>query len=607
MQARCKTLDIMAAAIQDRFKVLTVYEAQIEKNKEIVSSAIDEYCETLIEALKVEKTDLIRKLKLNISQENANISKCISDCKHDNDEVQSHVEMLKQYMEGKQNSVSHPCLWELETIIDKHFDKYMDMPLAQQQWLFIPSELEKQYSGSFLGQVVQTEISIEKNILKGVTLEKHIQKDSRFQKAERKNGKPKGRMNEKSDVILHKIISRGATFIRSVAFIDHMTLIATLVTRNRSEVAMIGIKGGTPLTVLGAAGDPPNSLHYEAYDAVAMLDQTIAISFCVTSSNSIIHYEMDGTYKGLVEHGVGYPPGLAVLGNGDLAACFPDEKCVRIYSNTSKGNVLVLRTIVHLWEKPGIDGKGQNIYAKNNHPTHMDNGEHKTRRRLQGREWESNQHENHSYREKHKVTDTTQNVDQGCSKENKDYGDLKRKDCVKEYRNKNVTESEEGCRNVWQSNQQNQQAVRKSEVTRPTEVMSQPNSSKLKWPRYITSFEGNSFVVSDHLSRVVCCFIPAEYDPNTYNCFWTYEEAREVSHNFLARPRGICSNEDGQVVVTDPGCDKLLLISRYGLSDGELLAQEDGIQKPYCVASKGDLMAVGQQDGTIKVYKVIKW
>ena len=89
-------------------------------------------------------------------------------------------------------------------------------------------------------------------------------------------------------------------------------------------------------------------------------------------------------------------------------------------------------------------------------------------------------------------------------------------------------------------------------------------------PRYITAFQGNDFVVSDYVKNSVYA-LTSDARGRRYRCLWQYRGQVFDKKPDLDCPMGVCTDEQGRVLVVDSGNERILVLSSQGKFNKELL------------------------------------
>ena len=129
--------------------------------------------------------------------------------------------------------------------------------------------------------------------------------------------------------------------------------------------------------------------------------------------------------------------------------------------------------------------------------------------------------------------------------------------------------------------------------------------NKFKCPQYIIANKPNNLVVSDYKANGL--YNISLEGEEAYTCQVMYGSKSTGS---VRAPQGVCSDSLGNVLVAECKTDRvlLLLLSSEGrfLQEQEILTNKNDVKTLTALAVRGNLLAVGQDDGYVKIYKY-KW
>ena len=97
-----------------------------------------------------------------------------------------------------------------------------------------------------------------------------------------------------------------------------------------------------------------------------------------------------------------------------------------------------------------------------------------------------------------------------------------------------------------------------------------PNKNAFRSPRYITAFRGNNIIVSDYAKNAVYA-LTSKARGRKYRCLWQYRGQVSGKKRDLDCPMGVCTDEQGRVLVVDSGNERIIVLSSQGKFNKELL------------------------------------
>ncbi|CAG2210621.1 TRIM2_3 [Mytilus edulis] len=80
--------------------------------------------------------------------------------------------------------------------------------------------------------------------------------------------------------------------------------------------------------------------------------------------------------------------------------------------------------------------------------------------------------------------------------------------------------------------------------------------------------------------------IYSDYDGNAVYC---YDESGKQIWRYtqdLSRPRGLCTDTYGNIIVVDYNSNRIIVISKDGQNSKVLISEEDGLKNPRCICFK---------------------
>ena len=127
----------------------------------------------------------------------------------------------------------------------------------------------------------------------------------------------------------------------------------------------------------------------------------------------------------------------------------------------------------------------------------------------------------------------------------------------------------------------------------------QQEEREFMFPGYLTAHGENGLIVSDMWMHAVYAFTVGEQ--GEYTCQWMYGGELGRGPGMLYSPRGVATDSQGRVLITDRNNHRVLLLSHDGEMLMELLKEEDGLYYPHALAVGAGKLAV-ECENTVRIY-----
>ena len=122
-----------------------------------------------------------------------------------------------------------------------------------------------------------------------------------------------------------------------------------------------------------------------------------------------------------------------------------------------------------------------------------------------------------------------------------------------------------------------------------------PSNIDINWPRYVAAHGLDRIVVSDGDASV----FSFSREGSKYKLQWRFGNGRGSGQDQLSFPFGVTFDRSGNVVIADSGNHRVVKISPEGKFLDVILKME----YPWSVSILGDRLIVGQDNGTVSIFK----
>ena len=126
---------------------------------------------------------------------------------------------------------------------------------------------------------------------------------------------------------------------------------------------------------------------------------------------------------------------------------------------------------------------------------------------------------------------------------------------------------------------------------------------RLRRPWYVAAYQHSGLIVSDRDANAIYAFREVTKETHNDTCSWMYGGTQGSDPGMLNDPHGVVADHLGNVLVADTRNNRVLLVYNNGWGSHELLTTSDGIYQPLAVAVNKDTVAVGQQNGSVLIFK----